>query len=94
MQPDLEKYRPYVDRYDLTEEQKVELIHTVWTIMESFVDSAFGTHPVQLCQKPLPMDDSNGSESRVPWEKPILTDQFKKCTGSCGRKGDKDHDEI
>lgn len=48
---DINKYRKYVDDYDLTEEQKVELLQTVWSIMESFVDRAFGLHPVQQCQK-------------------------------------------
>lgn len=43
----LEKYRPYLEGYDLTEEQEAELIRTLWTIMESFVDQAFGEHPAQ-----------------------------------------------
>ncbi|QLH40629.1 MAG: hypothetical protein HWD60_19165 [Defluviicoccus sp.] len=47
MPPDLEKYRPYVDGFDLSEAQKAELIHSVWAIMESFADRAFGLHPVQ-----------------------------------------------
>lgn len=50
MQPDIQKYRHYVDRFDLSEEQKLELIHSIWIIMQSFVDKAFGMHPVQLCQ--------------------------------------------
>lgn len=48
MTPDIEKYRDYVDRFDLTENQKVELIHTLWRVMESFVDRAFETDPAQL----------------------------------------------
>lgn len=47
---DLEKYRPYVDHFDLSDAQKAELIQTVWSMMESFVDQAFGTHPVQQCE--------------------------------------------
>ncbi|MFQ5444863.1 MAG: hypothetical protein ACE5EK_09630 [Nitrospinales bacterium] len=51
MSLDLNNYRKYVDDFDLTEEEKTELIQTVFSIMESFVDQAFGVHPVQLCQK-------------------------------------------
>ena len=50
MTPDFEKYRHYVDGFDLTEERKQELMQTVWSIMESFVDQAWGTHPVQQCR--------------------------------------------
>ena len=45
MKPDPEKYLPLVDHYDLSREQKIELIHSLWTIMESIVDHAFGDHP-------------------------------------------------
>ncbi len=49
MTPDFDKYRHYVDGFDLTETQKQELMQTVWSIMESFVDQAWGLHPVQQC---------------------------------------------
>jgi len=45
MKPDLDKYLPLVDHYDLTRDQKIELIHSLWAIMESIVDHAFGDHP-------------------------------------------------
>lgn len=51
MQPDIEEYRQYVDRFDISEEKKIELIHAVWLMMQSFVDTAFGYHPVQLSLK-------------------------------------------
>ncbi|MDD3181221.1 MAG: hypothetical protein PHD48_00205 [Alphaproteobacteria bacterium] len=49
--PDLDKYRKMAEGFDLSDEQKDELIMTVWNIMGQFVDQAFGVHPVQLCQK-------------------------------------------
>jgi len=49
MTPDIEKYRKYVDRFDLADKKKEDLIHTVWRMMESFVDRAFGDDPVQQC---------------------------------------------
>jgi hypothetical protein len=47
LKPDIDKYLPYVDHLDLTQEEKIELIHTVWHISEVFVDRAFGLHPSQ-----------------------------------------------
>ena len=47
MCPDYRKYLTYLEGTDLTEAQKAELIHSVWTVMESFADRAFGLHPVQ-----------------------------------------------
>lgn len=48
MIPDFEKYRRYVDHFDLTEEGKRELVHTVYVFMENSVDRALGTDPTQL----------------------------------------------
>lgn len=45
MTPDLEKYLPLVDHVDLTHKHKLELIHSLWAIMEDIVDHAFGDHP-------------------------------------------------
>jgi len=50
MTPDFNKYRQYIDGFNLTETQKRELVQTtVWSTMESFVDKAWGMHPVQQC---------------------------------------------
>ena len=43
---DIEKYRKHTDGIDLPEDQKTELLHTVRSIMESFVDRAFGKDSV------------------------------------------------
>jgi hypothetical protein len=47
MAPDIEKYRQFVDGFDLSEEEKIELIHTIWNVMESFADRAFGLNSAQ-----------------------------------------------
>lgn len=49
LQPDIEKYRKYVDKFDMSEEAKIGLIHSVWNIMANRVDCAFGDDPVQHC---------------------------------------------
>lgn len=45
---DIKKYQSHVEDFDLTEEQKIELLQTLWTIMETFVDIGFGVDAVQL----------------------------------------------
>lgn len=44
---DWEAYGRYLDESDLTEDQKVELIETFWSIVVSCVDLNFGLSPVQ-----------------------------------------------
>lgn len=48
---DMEHYRKLVAAIDLPDEQKDECIRTVFNIVSSFVDQAFGLHPVQLSLK-------------------------------------------
>ncbi|MCF6354795.1 MAG: hypothetical protein L3J26_06785 [Candidatus Polarisedimenticolaceae bacterium] len=48
---DFEKYLPYLDEFDLSQDQKLEFIKTVWQLMESQVDQAFGFHPVQQARE-------------------------------------------
>jgi hypothetical protein len=50
---DLKEFRPHLDGHNLTDDQKDELIRCVWLIMQSFVDSAWGVHAVQLARKDL-----------------------------------------
>lgn len=44
---DWEAYGRYLDDSDLTEDQKIELIETLWSIVVSCVDLNFGLSPVQ-----------------------------------------------
>jgi hypothetical protein len=44
---DVELYQHYLDNSDLTEEQKNELLNTLWNIICGFVQMGFGVHPVQ-----------------------------------------------
>ena len=63
--PDLEKYRHHLDEFDLTEEQKQELLITLWQIMTQFVDLGFGQDATTLALKAIcgeefesaPLDD-------------------------------------
>lgn len=44
---DIQKYLHHVEDFDLSDKRKQELIQTVWQIMESFVDRAWGIPPLQ-----------------------------------------------
>ena len=44
--PTLNEFREYLDDYELSEEQKNELLQTLWWIMVSFVDIGFGVNSV------------------------------------------------
>ncbi len=46
---DLTPYRKYVDKFDLTEEQKLELVNAVWVILENYFDLQLGLN--QLARK-------------------------------------------
>ena len=39
---DLEPYRPHIDKFDLTEEQKPELVNVIIKIAEVVLDRRFG----------------------------------------------------
>ena len=62
MKPDIDAYRKYVDHFDIPEEQKIEFIHTIWRIMESFVDRAFGEDSAQVSM--ALKAEKDGRESR------------------------------
>ena len=47
MPADFEKYRPFVDHFDLTESGKQELVNHVWAMMENSIDRALHSDPSQ-----------------------------------------------
>lgn len=61
MQPDYEEYRPYLKRFDLTDEEKDEFILALWVLLEGVADRAFGIHPYQQV-----VDNSQSSDSEDP----------------------------
>lgn len=48
MQCDISRYAPFVEDFDISADRKAELIRIVWTMMQSFVDRAFGDAPEQI----------------------------------------------
>ncbi len=44
---DAEKYKGFKEVSDLTEEQQVEFLQTLWSMMKAFVDLGFGVNSIQ-----------------------------------------------
>tara|TARA_R110001592_G_scaffold27763_9_gene102675 strand:+ start:128 stop:397 length:270 start_codon:yes stop_codon:yes gene_type:complete len=65
MQPDINKYLPMLENMDLSREKKIELIHDLWNIMESFVDRAYGIHPDQQTAKKNRVSDLQDSAKSI-----------------------------
>ena len=62
---DMDRYREHVAEFDLTEEQKTELLRTLWSIMKSFVDLGFGVDSVQHILPVFAGDQTRSEERRV-----------------------------
>ena len=45
---DINKYRPLLDEFDLTDEQKIAMIEALWSVAEAVADLAYGVHSTQL----------------------------------------------
>jgi len=60
---DITKYRPYLDGFDLTDDQKTAMIEALWSIAETVADLTYGLHSSQLIQ--TANDNDSISDSRV-----------------------------
>lgn len=47
---DLREYLPYLGDTNLSEDQKIELLQTLWSIISAFVDQGFGVDSVHLAR--------------------------------------------
>jgi hypothetical protein len=50
MAHNLDKYHPYLDGFDLTDDQKTAMIEALWSIAEAVSDLAWGINATQLIQ--------------------------------------------
>ncbi len=51
---DITPYRQYVDQFDLTEQQKIELVNAVWTTLENYFDQQLGLNQLPLKERKTP----------------------------------------
>lgn len=47
MQPDINKFLPLLDNFDLSDQHKINLINDLWNILSGFKDIAFGLNSMQ-----------------------------------------------
>ncbi len=90
MPADLDKYRPYLDRLHLDGAQQAALFHSLWDIMESFADRAFGLHPVQQVPAMENAADSPAKALPVNW---TATQAFEQAAGTPRRRKGRTHDQ-
>ena len=58
-QKEIEKYMPYLEKFDMTNKQKRDCIEAVWFIMSQITDEPFGLTSTQLLPKKT-KGESNG----------------------------------
>lgn len=90
MTPDIERYRVFVDRFDLTEDQKLALILALWKVVEGFASRAFGFDPVQQVRRSVEKDVSAQPPmldfEKMPSRQNSLTHTFRLKTRKGGRR--------
>ncbi|MCB1451415.1 MAG: hypothetical protein KDJ67_15120 [Nitratireductor sp.] len=47
IQFDAEEFVHHLREYDLSDDEKIEYLQTIWSIVLQFVDLGFGLHPIQ-----------------------------------------------
>lgn len=62
---DVDKYRKFVEDMDISDEECVELLRILWSIMATFVDLGFGVESVQRCLPALAEFSLAASPSEV-----------------------------
>jgi hypothetical protein len=65
---DLREYLPHLDGTNLSEDQKIELLQTLWSIISAFVDQGFGVDSVLLAR---PQHQDGTAETDAAAEKDI-----------------------
>lgn len=70
---ELKHLMPYTKGFDLSEQQRAEVVTAVWYLMESIMDEALGIHPVQLSCEQLEPDhlQSHNHCSKIKKKSPI-----------------------
>lgn len=61
MKPDLDKYMPHVEGFEISDEAKRELLHAVWSVLENFVDREFGYDSAQQALDAAAADETGAA---------------------------------
>ncbi|MEL6824778.1 MAG: hypothetical protein AAFN91_00915 [Pseudomonadota bacterium] len=60
---DYEHYAKILDSDDLSEQEKLELLQALWSIMREFAMLGFGVHPIQQACGKQPLQSSTSTQS-------------------------------
>jgi len=83
---DIEDYLYHLEGLNLTLEEKEEIIRTVWGLMESVVDKAFGLHPVQLSCGYVSNDNLPKAVPIIESKKGLVPNRFKFATDNAAKE--------
>lgn len=85
IQFDAYEFLHHLEECDLTEEQKIEYLQTVWSIVLQFVDLGFGLHPIQQAcgqNEDISLKPALTAPKRVYLGHPILCEAFENAGSS------------
>lgn len=68
---DLTPYRKHVDQFDLTEKQKLDLVNSVWMIVDSIFDYHMGLNKLPAKNRPF---DFEKTKQQKPAEEEVKAD--------------------
>lgn len=72
-----DRYRHHLDGYDLPDDHKLSLMQYVWSIMEGFVDRAFGQSPEQMLSRDKRQKFRDEQEGEIARYENSLTNTFE-----------------
>lgn len=85
MHLNIKKYQHYIGHLDLTQRQKEQFIKTVWGMMESSVDQAFGLHPVQQIRGYVANDNLQSPVKEIDSNQSTISSQFQQNAVNAGK---------
>ncbi len=47
LEVDVDRYQAYLDNSDLSDREKHDFLHALWSVIVAFVDLGYGIHPAQ-----------------------------------------------
>ncbi|SMD15143.1 hypothetical protein [Rhizobium sp. RU36D] len=75
MVPDIERYRRHIEAFDLSEDQKTEILVAVWNLVEGFVDRAFD-HDSYALAASGPPEIGDHTATLIDFKEPSMSGAF------------------
>ena len=75
---DTDKYLPELQDFDLTDEQKIELLQTLWSIMKAFVEVGFGVDSIHHFVPALSAIAQENEAGQIASKSKGCAEQFEK----------------